>query len=704
MKKIAVLTLLALSATMLGQALGTWSEINWPNGYYHRAIHLSLLPDERMILWNSSYSLGQPLPYTPRVTMVWPGTNHAYDVFNVGDAENTTTNLFCVGKTHLEDGRLFCIGGHKIENGYGDDRINVFDWRDPKNVWITGTEVMTQLRWYPTATYLPDRRILLTTGLGGPTHAPSYIPDLWIVDVPFVSSPLKDYHAALPEFTAIDAVYPFFFVDPKDGNLFLANRGRTDESPSPNKKFNLATLQWSNYGTLANQNMNVREQYPSPIFINAKNSLGEREAIVLMTGGSKNGEQPLATSSAIFANLYNDPPTWTAAQSMNITRQCHQLVALPTTDVIAFGGTDRFGLNGVPYLAEALTRATPELWNTFAADRTTRPWRLLATPTRLIPRGYHSTAVLMPDARVMTAGGEPEGGAAGTGYEWQKVPQIYSPPYGGRADWITRRPSLSAVPGVLRYGETFQVTMSPNATSGRPITRLIMCTPAASTHAFNGRQEMYELEFVHVSGNTYDVTPPAATKLATPGHYMVFAVDDTDDGPAGETRIKGIPSVCKWVQLKDFEQVLVTGGRIARGSSLNSIDWTKPFELLLGDNDYLGDALRYGPGFSFPTVEVEFEGDAVATTASKVRLRVQAKGSTLANMWVYLKKRTSGLWTLVDGPLSVVQSDKDFETVVDNDDYLGPNGEITAKIAFRQMSPGFSTPSIFVDLAEFGVR
>jgi hypothetical protein len=130
-KKTAVLALSALSASMFGQALGTWSEINWPNGYYVRAIHLVLLPDERMLLWNNSYSFGQPLPDTPRLTVVSPAINHAYDVFSVGGAANLTTNLFCVGHTLLEDGRLFAAGGHKIENGYGDDRINVFDWRNP---------------------------------------------------------------------------------------------------------------------------------------------------------------------------------------------------------------------------------------------------------------------------------------------------------------------------------------------------------------------------------------------------------------------------------------------------------------------------------------------------------------------------------------------------------------------------------------------
>jgi hypothetical protein len=701
-KKIAVIALSALAAGALPQALGTWSNINWPNGYYVRGIHLVLLPDSRLMLWNNQYSFGQPAPDTERIVMAQPGANFTYDTFGVGTGSNFTTNLFCAGHTFLEDGRLFLAGGHKLENGYGDDRVNVFDFKNPGNVWVTSENVMTQYRWYPSATHLPDRRVLITTGIGGPTHVPSYFPDLWVVDVPWKKTELQDYNSALPEFQAIDAYYPFLFIDPKDGNVFLANRGKGDEAPNGNKKLNLATLQWSNYGQLSNQNINVRQQYPSAVMVNAKNESGVREAIILMSGGSKTGEQTLASNSALFTNLLDANPTWTAAANMIFGRQCHTLTALATGDVVAFGGTDRFGPNGDPYLAEAQPRTTPELWNPWATDRATRPWRALAQPTNIVPRGYHSTAVLLPDARVMTSGGEPEGAPPGSGFEFQWNSQIYSPPYGGRNDWATRRPTLSAAPTVIRYGETFQVTMAPNATSGRPITKLMLVSSGAVTHAFNGRQEVIELDFQHVSGNTYNVTPPPAPKHATPGYYMLFAVDNTDEGTG--TRIKGIPSLSKWVQLKDFEQIFVSNGQLLGGIPLGQILWTKEDSLLLGDNKYLANGIRYGPGFTGPRVETIFTGIAETPNPTKVRLRVQAKCTSTARLTVYFKNVSTGLWVQAGDPLDVTQSDKDFEIVVDNNNFIAGNGELSARVHFRAMSPSFVTPSVSIDLAELGVR
>jgi hypothetical protein len=206
----------------------------------------------------------------------------------------------------------------------------------------------------------------------------------------------------------------------------------------------------------------------------------------------------------------------------------------------------------------------------------------------------------------------------------------------------------------------------------------------------------------HVSGNTYNVTPPPATKWLTPGHYMLFAVDDTDEG-AG-TRIKGIPSISKWVQLKDFEQIFITSGQLVGGSSLSPISWTKEDSLLLGDNKYLGTRLSYGPGFIGPRVEVAFNGLADTVNPIKVRLRIQARSTSTARLLVYFKNFKTNAYVQIGSHHDVTNADKDFEIVADNHDFVSPSGEISARVNFRAMSPSFTTPAIFIDLAELGAR
>jgi hypothetical protein len=103
-------------------------------------------------------------------------------------------------------------------------------------------------------------------------------------------------------------------------------------------------------------------------------------------------------------------PHWRQTASMAFPRTDHNLTLLPDGTVLTIGGgrnSDVFDPNA-PVL-------TPELW-----DPTTEIWTLMAPSTR--PRIYHSTALLLPDGRVLSAGG----GRWGPNY---LEAQFYSPPY-----------------------------------------------------------------------------------------------------------------------------------------------------------------------------------------------------------------------------------------------------------------------------------
>jgi len=672
-----------------------------------------LLPDERLLIWNVPYHLGQPLPDTPHASVISPGTNYAYNVWTVGNAANTTTNLFCAGHTMLWDGRFFVAGGHLIENGYGDDRVNVYDYRlSGSAAWTLSSRRMTQLRWYPTTTALPNRRVLTLTGIGGSKHTTSDIPDLWLVGVPWISG-LGDYHHPLPAHDRMDNYYPHMFIDPKDGNVFYAARGQEEEGPWRNQKLDLVTLNWSNYSTFPNGTMNVRRLYPSSVMINAKNWAGVRESILVKSGGSKStGEQEPAVTNTVFADMYLDPPIWTSGAGMSLARLNHTLIALPTTDVVAFGGSLRQGTNGIPNVEETRPRTAPELWKPFVADRATRPWKLFTRPSpqdREIPRGYHSSATLLPDARVVAGGGEPDSAPPGSGQEHQRHTQIYSPPYGGTDSWQALRPTVGVdCPSVIRYGETFDVTVTPNATSGRPISKLTLISLGGTTHAFNENQQVVELDFVNLGDNVLRVTPPAAPKIATPTFYMLFAVDDADQGLPGETRIIGIPSIAKIVQLKDFEPIYPAGGWLTRGTPDEAINWNRPFDLLLGDNQYLGGRIKVGPGFTGAGVEFVVAGTSPLMDATKVRLQVESRATTNMNLTLALFNWLTSTYQPVAGPLPVGTAESIREVVVANapGQYVrSSDGLVKTRFTYVQKGPAFVWPPyVMTDVVEFGAR
>jgi hypothetical protein len=149
----------------------------------------------------------------------------------------------------------------------------------------------------------------------------------------------------------------------------------------------------------------------------------------------------------------------------------------------------------------------------------TGTWTEMAAQTA--PRMYHSTALLLPDGRVLSAG-QSSGKYENTG-------EIFSPPYLFKG----ARPVISKVPGTLSYGQAFTVT-TPQAAS---ISRVALVKAAAVTHSNNFDQRYVNCTFTS-SGGTLRVTSPPNANHAPSGWYMLFLLNST-----------GVPSVASWVQV-----------------------------------------------------------------------------------------------------------------------------------------------------------
>jgi hypothetical protein len=140
-----------------------------------------------------------------------------------------------------------------------------------------------------------------------------------------------------------------------------------------------------------------------------------------------------------------------------------------------------------------------------------------------VVRVYHSTTMLLADGRVMSSGsGEGAGVASQMSYE------IFSPPYLFKGP----RPTYD-LPGMnVQYGQTITVT-TPDAGSIRKVTIIRL---ASSTHAFDMGQRLNTLNFqVGANGQSLVITAPAAGKIAPPGPYRLFIVNDHGVPSVGQT-------------------------------------------------------------------------------------------------------------------------------------------------------------------------
>ncbi len=206
-------------------------------------------------------------------------------------------------------------------------------------------------------------------------------------------------------------------------------------------------------------------------------------------------------------------PVWRETASMAHSRAYHNLTLLPDGTVLASGGGTRS--DGV-IAGNAVLPA--EIWNP-----DTETWRTVDSLTN--GRLYHSTALLLPDGRVLMAGG---GALPGSVAVNQRNAEIYSPPYLFKGP----RPTITTAPSTMQYGASFDVT-TPNAAQ---IAHVSLIRSPSVTHAIDMNQRFQYLNFTPGAGKV-TVQAPANANLAPPGDYMLFLVDTN-----------GVPSVASFVR------------------------------------------------------------------------------------------------------------------------------------------------------------
>lgn len=450
--------------------VGQWSgPFDWPIV----SVHMALLPTGR-VLASDGQSAGND-------ARVWDPATDSFSAVPVSD------NIFCNGAAALPDGKLLVAGGH-IDGHVGLKDANLFD---PFSQTWSSAQPMKFPRWYPTVTTLPDGRALATVGETSCDHCQAAIPEIY--------NPSTNSWTSLNGASLDIPYYPHMFVLP-DGRVLNTS---TAEEPVPTRALTIQTQTWAM----------IDASTPD-----GGSAVMYRPGKILKTGTSADPDQATRPSAATayVLDMTQGSPTWTQVLSMNFARTYHNTVLLPDGNVLVVGGgqtTNAIGVNTAVLQAE--------MWSPAAQTFT-----LLASMAS--PRLYHSTALLLPDARVLVAGG---GRFNGLNEPTDQVSsEIYSPPYlfkGGR-------PVISSAPAAIQYGTSFSIT-TPDASQ---ITSAALIRLGAVTHAFDQNQRYVPVTFQQAAGGL-TIQSPSSANLAPPGYYMLFIVNSN-----------GVPSVASIVKVQ----------------------------------------------------------------------------------------------------------------------------------------------------------
>ena len=158
-----------------------------------------------------------------------------------------------------------------------------------------------------------------------------------------------------------------------------------------------------------------------------------------------------------------------------------------------------------------------EIWNP-----ETETWTTVAAQAN--GRGYHSTALLLPDGRVLMAGG---GQLPGYPVTNQKNAQIFSPPYLFKG----LRPTITSAPSTVQHGSSFTVgSFDPESIRKVSLVRL-----GSQTHAFDQNQRFVPLNFT-TTGGALQVDAPANSASRRPA--TTCSSSSTERGSVGRAMVR----------------------------------------------------------------------------------------------------------------------------------------------------------------------
>jgi hypothetical protein len=167
---------------------------------------------------------------------------------------------------------------------------------------------------------------------------------------------------------------------------------------------------------------------------------------------------------------------------MQFARRHSNLVLLPDGKVLIVGGGTGSRYDGPAKAAEMFDPAT-ETTTTMASQ--------------VGGRMYHSTALLLPDGRVLSAGQDSG--------PYETTAELYSPPY----LFAGPRPTITAAPSQIGYGGSFDVS-TPNAAS---VTKVALIRAGSVTHQIDTDRRYVRLNFT-ASASSLSVAGPASRSIA----------------------------------------------------------------------------------------------------------------------------------------------------------------------------------------------
>lgn len=469
-----------------------------------------------------------------------------------------------------------------------DKDVHLFD---PSTEGWTRQGDMQKGRWYPTCVTLPDGRIFITSGTNGWATESGLgrgVQNTWQINDPRTGAVVGPF--AFGRDFYLYHLYPFLHVVPTAaapaGRIFVHFKRTTI-------LFDPASFGWMRVASTvliertdgpvtmtAGPTRTGHTQHPYsrtgpgpgtsvllpllPQVDGATGAISYPAGRILILGGGGAEKEPddedptdqeprsdgstgydlhsdtEATATAEILDFSTPNPQWRyTKRSMRHGRVMPDSLLLPNGRVLVVGGGSKGQSGGLlAHFTSTDLQGNPDKGATDPVlhpemfDPQTETWEELCPKT--LQRLYHTTAVLLPDARVLVAGHD--GALNMPPYDASRYElEIFSPPYlFGDDGQPATRPVIVNAPASAGIAQRFSI----QTRSASAITSVVLIRQGSTTHQTNSDQRLVGLAIVRVVGETLEVQMPPTGGYAPPGYYMLFVVDRL-----------GVPSVAHWIRV-----------------------------------------------------------------------------------------------------------------------------------------------------------
>jgi hypothetical protein len=455
-----------------------------------RALHTTLLHDGRLLLIAGSGNDETNFDAGSFRAVVWSPATDAFDEIPV------PYDMFCSGHVTLPDGKVLLAGGTEAfpEAAEGPTTFKGSKksyYFDPVDNQFHPLDDMAGAHWYPTLTKLGNGDVWSAGGLDEKAEGT-------VLTEMFDTSAMRWLpQNQVPQTWSFWGTYPHMFLL-DDGKMFYTG-GHTFGNGLPgtgSSVYDWTTARiWDVPGL---RQKDLRDQAGS-VFIGP----AQDQRLMIVGGGNADSNIP-ATGLVDIIDFKEPNPHYEPGPDLPGPGKMYvNVINLPDRTVLATSGATLNRSGNVQ--TSAIYDPASNDWTSVTGDP--------------VGRNYHSTAVLLPDGRVVVMGSNPLDNS------FEARISVYSPPYLFKGP----RPEVTSAPEQVSYGQTVQLGVRGDVAAASLIS------PMSSTHQTDTNARVVDVPLAG-TGDTRTAQIPGNPNLLPPGPYMLSVL--TDDG---------IPSVARWV-------------------------------------------------------------------------------------------------------------------------------------------------------------